>query len=486
MFDITELVKSVPNRDKSREQIEYIPLGKLLPDPDNFYSMAGIEELAANIETAGLQQPLRVYVNPESPDCYTILSGHRRNAALQLLAKDAPEKWGMVPCIVERDNVPIEARKLRLLLANRDTRKLTSADLDRQAADMEKYIVALKEQGYSFPGRLSDYVAQCLGSSKTKLNRLKIIREGLIPEWRKMWEDGKINDSVGYALGHLEKELQGTMADIYRSVPNVLTSQFVESIQLRLTGIPERCVLCSSEGCINRPTIKSRILSVFRMERACPGCCAGCEQKKSCLNCCAKVKERMKPSGGSVVDKLEVQAEEHRQEERDRMENLNRLAERFVREHLNHGRLVDFILEAVYRNDVVEAFKKSVCKSYSYGNYTDGFKFGFSHRSVCIEDEKGRAECTIVEFTDAILTAALKLCIKNYGADTAPKATGWQTGDPEEDGEYLIAYGANYYGAKQYDEARYSEAEGWVLLGSPISEYDYQVFAWCELPGKEN
>ena len=45
-FDITELVKSVPNRDSSREQIEYIPLEKLLPDADNFYSMAGIEELA--------------------------------------------------------------------------------------------------------------------------------------------------------------------------------------------------------------------------------------------------------------------------------------------------------------------------------------------------------------------------------------------------------------------------------------------------------
>ena len=82
-----------------------------------------------------------------------------------------------------------------------------------------------------------------------------------------------------------------------------------------------------------------------------------------------------------------------------------------------------------------------------------------------------------------MLIAALKLCIKNYGADTAPKASGWKTGDPEEDGEYLIAYGTNYYGAKQYDEARYTEAEGWVLLGSPIADYDYQVFAWTELPG---
>lgn len=485
MFDITELVKSVPNRDSSWEQIEYIPLEKLLPDPDNFYSMAGIEELAANIETAGLQQPLRVYVNPESPECYTILSGHRRNSALQLLAKDDPEKWGMVSCIVERDNVPIEARKLRLLLANRDTRKLTSADLDRQASDMERYIVALKDQGYRFPGRLSDYVAQCLSTSKTKLNRLKIIREGLIPEWRKMWEDGKINDSVGYALGHLEKELQGTMADIYRSVPNVLTSQFVESIQPRLASIPERCVLCSSDGCTNRSALKSRILSVFRMERACPGCCAKCEQKKSCLNCCAEVKKRIKPSGGSAEDKLEALAEEYRLKEQKRMENLSRLAERFVKEHLNQGRLEDFILEAVYRNDVVEAFKRTVCATHSGGSSLDGIDYGFSPRGVQLKDEKGRGECTIVEFTDAVMVAALKLCIKNYGADTAPKATGWKTGTPEEDGEYLIAYGANIYSARFYSDATYTEAEGWVLLGSPISEYDYHVFAWCELPGKE-
>ena len=142
------------------------------------------------------------------------------------------------------------------------------------------------------------------------------------------------------------------------------------------------------------------------------------------------MKKRIKPSGGSAEDKLEALAEEYRLKEQKRLENLNRLAERFVKEHLNQGKLKDFILEAVYRNDVVEAFKKSVCKSYSYGSYTDGFKFGFSPRSVCIEDEKGRAECTIVEFADAMLIAALKLCIKNYDADTAPKASGWQTGEP--------------------------------------------------------
>lgn len=417
-FDITDFIKSVPNRDSLREQIEYIYEEYISPDPDNFYSMDGIEELAANIETAGLQQPIRVYENPDDKGDYIILSGHRRFAALQLLMQDDHERWGMVPCIVERDEVPLEARKLRLLLANRDTRKLTSADLDRQAAEMEKYIVSLKEQGYSFPGRLSDYVAQTLSTSKTKLNRLKIIREGLTPEWRKLWEDGKVNDSVGYALAHLEKDLQETVADNYRSIPDVLTSQFVESIPPRLAGIPESCVLCPSEGCGNAGSLKSRILLSFRMERACPGCCAGCEQKKTCLNCCEKVQARNQPSGGSAEDKMEVLAEKCRQQEKIRMENLNRLASRFVAEHLNQGRLEDFILDAVYRNDVVDAFKRTVCASHSCGCSPDGIDYGFLPRGVHLADKKGRVDCSIVEFTDAVMLAALKLCIKT---DTVPE-----------------------------------------------------------------
>ena len=289
-FDITELVKSVPNRDTSREQIEYIPLEKLLPDADNFYSMTGIEELAANIETAGLQQPLRVYINQESPDCYTILSGHRRNSALQLLANDDPEKWGTVPCIVERDNVPIEARKLRLLLANRDTRKLTSADLDRQAADMEKYIVALKDQGYRFPGRLSDYVAQCLGSSKTKLNRLKIIREGLIPEWKEMWADGKINDSVAYNMAHLDKQEQNTYARFYRDKPQNLPAWAVDEKLNRFDALPKDCKKCGG-SCRHRGEMKM-ILIDPNENHNCSGCCLDCYYLETCKRSCPEADEK--------------------------------------------------------------------------------------------------------------------------------------------------------------------------------------------------
>lgn len=422
-FDITDFVKSVPNRDTSREQIEYIHISKLVPDPDNFYSMDGISELAANIETAGLQQPIRCYPCQDRPSAFYILSGHRRHAALQLLAEEDPGKWEQVPCIVERDEVPLEARKLRLLLANRDTRKLTSADLDRQAAELEKYIVSLKEQGYSFPGRLSDYVAQTLSTSKTKLNRLKIIREGLILEWRKLWEDGKVNDSVGYALAHLGMKTQESMFKVYRTIPHELTAQFVDAVPEHLDKLPKYCQVEPEHTCSNISAMRGKIMGSFRGGYFCEGCCLDCSSRDICVLCCkivscnsnqkTKAKTSTESRGGSAEDKLEDLAEKCRQQEKIRMENLNRLASRFVTEHLNQGRLEDFILDAVYRNDVVEAFKRTVCATHSGGSSPDGICYSFSPRGVHLGDEKGRVECTIVEFTDAVMVAALKLCIKN-------------------------------------------------------------------------
>ena len=56
----------VPDSDTSgslptaREQIEYIDIDRIDDDPRNFYELSGLDELAANIELLGLQQPIRV------------------------------------------------------------------------------------------------------------------------------------------------------------------------------------------------------------------------------------------------------------------------------------------------------------------------------------------------------------------------------------------------------------------------------------------
>ena len=122
VFDLAAALKNMSVSDTGREQIEYIPLVQIDEDPNNFYQLNGLEELAANISLCGLQQPIRVRQKDDGR--YIIVSGHRRRAALELLAEDDPERWQGVPCIVERDEVSPSLQQLRLIYANANTRKM--------------------------------------------------------------------------------------------------------------------------------------------------------------------------------------------------------------------------------------------------------------------------------------------------------------------------------------------------------------------------
>ena len=57
---IAALDAAASDSDTGRAQITYVPLESLVPDNGNFYSLDGIDELAANIETVGLLDPIIV------------------------------------------------------------------------------------------------------------------------------------------------------------------------------------------------------------------------------------------------------------------------------------------------------------------------------------------------------------------------------------------------------------------------------------------
>ena len=105
-FNLADALKGVPYQGTGREQIEYIPLHQIDEDPNNFYQLTGLEELADNISLCGLQQPIRVRELSEEPGAFVIVSGHRRRAALEMLVADGYDQWEEAPCIVERDDVP--------------------------------------------------------------------------------------------------------------------------------------------------------------------------------------------------------------------------------------------------------------------------------------------------------------------------------------------------------------------------------------------
>ena len=161
------------------EQIEYIDIDLLDGDERNFYQLTDIDELADNIQMCGLQQPIRVRAGEGGR--FTIVSGHRRRAALAQLVDKGLDQFRRVPCIRETDDASPALQELRLIFANSSTRKLTSAEIGEQAERVEALLYQLKEDGFEFPeGRMRDVVAAACNTHGSKLARIKVIRERLL------------------------------------------------------------------------------------------------------------------------------------------------------------------------------------------------------------------------------------------------------------------------------------------------------------------
>lgn len=208
-FDLgafAQTLRTVPDSGTAgRMQIEYIDIDLLDGSPDNFYELRGIDELAGDIETVGLQQPL--LVSPGEGGHFTVLSGHRRRAALQTLVKAGRDDLRMVPCIRSAPGSPA-LDKLRLLYANAHTRVLTPAELAKQAALAEDTIYQLKAEGHEFPGRMRELVAEVCGIKSSKLGRLKKIDKHLAPCYKPLWESGQLPEDTADALSSLPKDVQ--------------------------------------------------------------------------------------------------------------------------------------------------------------------------------------------------------------------------------------------------------------------------------------
>lgn len=213
-FDLGELGKAlagtaqhVPDSDTAgREQIEYIDVDLLDGDPGNFYQLSDLDGLADNIATIGLQQPIRVRSGENGH--VVIVSGHRRTAAIRQLVKEGRTDLREVPCIREADDASPALRELRLIYANSSTRELSAAEIGRQAEKVRELLYQLKEEGYEFPGRMRDHVAEACNISRSKLARLEKIATKLAPCYKPLWEAGQLPEDTADALSSLPDEVQ--------------------------------------------------------------------------------------------------------------------------------------------------------------------------------------------------------------------------------------------------------------------------------------
>lgn len=304
--------QNVPNLGTVREQIEYIDIALIDSDPNNFYELADIDQLAANIELCGLQQPIRVRTNPDDPNRVIIVSGHRRRAAIEKLVQDGREDLKEVPCIREQRTGSVALQELQLIYANSDTRRMSSADISKQAERVEALLYQLKEEGYEFPGRMRDHVAEACKISKSKISRLKVIRDNLTPYFDKLFRENAIVESVAYEIAKMPHEHMAFI-EVHQDILSVPVSRWAAStpvlFERRLQAIDK--IECKGGGvCTNRKNkyIASLKRQTWEADTICAKCCSKCDKLLSCKYAC--------PGLAGKIEKLKADRKAQQEHER--------------------------------------------------------------------------------------------------------------------------------------------------------------------------
>lgn len=344
-FEVSEFAKTlaapVSNPDTQREQIEYIDIDLLDGDPKNFYDLSALDELAANIATIGLQQPIRVRSGEGGH--VIIVSGHRRAAAIrQLVAEDGRSDLRQVPCIRERQEGSETLRELRLIYANAATRRLKPAEESQQALRVETLLYQLKEEGYDFPGRMRNHVAAACKISTSKLARLKAIENNLAPDIKKTYwgtQKGSLSESVAYALSQLPPATQRMIVSEYRTQNSHspgcqwLTEGAVNKIADEVKLIDKlRCA--SGAPCTHIEAKKAHVVAALikggwaRLDCG-KSCCGDCPRLDTCRDICPQRKATQKQLKAAAREASAAAKAAMAETTRPQIEAVTRIWQRF-------------------------------------------------------------------------------------------------------------------------------------------------------------
>lgn len=485
-FDLAAMLKDVPSLDTGKKQITYLRRESLDADAGNFYEIRDVDALADNISVVGLQQPILVRPGQEAGR-YTVVSGHRRLAALAKLAEEDPDKWAEVPCIVEADSASPALQQLRLVYANANTRQLTSAEIGEQAAQVEQLLYQLQEEGYEFPGRMRDHVAEVVGVSRSKLARLKVIREKLIAPFMARFEAGRLPEGTAYVLAQASSVRQYL---IYDANVAAYGEDFMAPPQSRvennLAWMQKAASLCGGLKCpVSQTCTKAHAPALLRAAAAlgqfnrlhCEGCCRECQQLDYCRYSCEYAgdikKARLHKRNQETAEKKAAEKAEKQQRERSAKDLLtvayNRVARLRDEKNIEPKDFVKASLGYPYPSDIsrlqeLEHGRPKLNDRMPGGIWAD-------------------------EARHLVATAELLGCSTDYllGRDVPAQPEGagggWHTGTPPEPGDYVVVH---YFKSEQHPQKQADPAwwngKTWVMFRMPIPD-DVVVAAWIEFPG---
>ena len=505
-FDLIDALKNVSAADTGKEQIEYIPLDLIDPDPDNFYSLDGLEELAGNIETIGLQQPLRLW--PSQGGRYTVISGHRRRAAIMLIRDGGSDQFAQgVPSIVERGELSPALVKLKLLMANTDTRKMTSADQNRQAAELEDTLRQLSDEGFEFPGRLRDWVAELSGLSRSKLARLKVIRDKLAPDLKAAYYDtNQLDETAAYELARLDLSTQRWAMDLYTSthhgnagMGSWWPKQFDDD-RKRFEDLKCKKVAGGGTCCYQRELMEHLYRKGYRGYEGCAsGCCQTCREMEHCSNVCPRMKKEQ--------EKLRAKNRQIKRDERAqklawedaRKREIEHYWYRFGQAMRRAGLDEVALMEATGRDRYCNALFPYNTSAELRSQLLDGEGSAKADTYLpadrSMDLEQGRRLIAVADALDCSLDYLMQrtdVPEVNRSAATqdeaapvsaADTAAAWQIGEPPRPGRYLCRLRMPN-AAKLHEHKMTWDGTTWTLYGEPLRD-EFLVLSWWPLPEED-
>ena len=408
------------------EQIVRIDPDLIVPDPNNFYSLDGIDELAANIETVGLLDALRV--RPVDGK-YMIVSGHRRRAAILLIRNGGSDMFrDGVPCIVEYGEASDAMRELRLIYANSSTRVMSSADLARQAERVTELLYQLKSQGVEFPGRMREHVAAACQVSEAKIARLHAIRKNLRDTFRLLFDSGRLPEGLAYRLSQEDDAVQ---KDLFERLGTAVCSLTGE----KLDAVIEQ---------VKKPKAEAQVAP---------------DPYRSSFDAEAYLAERAEEDD-AFFEMLSAEADNFLQ----LMGAVNSRQEGIAGLKLTHG-------------------------SSHHGWCTDWVDVNCTPKGVRLWDidhKRGGEDITRTwtDVYDMLCTIALNRAAVNIGAETEDVSrmdteVEWQQGTPPRRGRYLCRL--DMQGTKPHEQRGDWDGECWTFYGLKLQD-DWSVLGWWPLP----
>ena len=224
---VSKNVKTIEELEaKDNFKVEYIDIKNIKRNEKNFYDIVNIDELAEDIKMNGLNHNL--VVRKLDDNNYELISGERRYTALSKLVKEGNKIFALVPCkVIEANDIDAE---IILIQANAQTRELTEKEKLEQINKLTALYKTKKANGEKVPGRIRDIIAKDLNLSPTQVGRYERVNNNLIPELKRLLEEGNLTIANASEFASLSEENQKVILEL---INNQVKLNKEEAIKLK-------------------------------------------------------------------------------------------------------------------------------------------------------------------------------------------------------------------------------------------------------------